>query len=656
MIKKQNMAPKRNMRHHIDAWEMQDMKKRVFSCLLCLVLAVSALSACSSSGTGTVSPASQASAATASDASAGLTVKVTDASGAPVEGAYVSLTDRQTLATAAVVSGADGTAAIGKAAAGMYFLSVTAAGCHNSFQDLDYAGDSRTVACALTASVSFKRYLMAFNATLSADQKPTVYLAQSDDGIAWELFPGFEPFEGSGAAVMLKDNVLCVYSETQVKRYFVDTGVWDFPRAYCFYNPGIVDQFLDDQSKYLNHELNKDPGFFADRDGKLIHIGAQDNAFLTSYLDAFAIKPDEDLSLVGWAEEMDGSGLSWYYGENRYLYKDKFNYTKDDARMYTHPTVIVGPETYYLLQTGKAGIMALQGTDKNAAFEPVTALGDALLYAGANNGSTGLYDKNTGKYTLYIAGPGETPSLARYTLDTLESAVDPGAAAPVDLSFLGGAPLTFSGPRVWDTTVYPVAPVQPELKTIGFSDSWAWNDTFIKNETGVVNTNATTSQRECTLQFSADAYLVYNYRDIIADSLTYACEVKPGGDLLTSGMAYCWKPFGAELGGYMFTTDGAKWTLSLFTPVGSAYMHNFGTIQSIETVASGDYAVAPEGCTLTVRFSEGRHALYINGEKVGEYQDTPEKPGFGCGYIGFLCESGAADATVTFKPVRLLLQ
>ncbi len=71
---------------------------------------------------------------------------------------------------------------------------------------------------------------------------------------------------------------------------------------------------------------------------------------------------------------------------------------------------------------------------------------------------------------------------------------------------------------------------------------------------------------------------------------------------------------------------------------------------------SGTCAAEAERYTLTVRYAAGYHELYINGDRVGEYRDTAENPGFSCGYVGFYCESGAEEATAELNPVRLILE
>jgi hypothetical protein len=100
-----------------------------------------------------------------------------------------------------------------------------------------------------------------------------------------------------------------------------------------------------------------------------------------------------------------------------------------------------------------------------------------MLYTGANSGSTGFFDNTTGKYALYITGPGDAPSLARYELDTLESPVDPANARTIDLGFLGGIPLSFTGARICAPASCPASIAAAlRCRQSGFSSGWYWSD------------------------------------------------------------------------------------------------------------------------------------------------------------------------------------
>jgi hypothetical protein len=96
-----------------------------------------------------------------------------------------------------------------------------------------------------------------------------VYLAQSDDGAAWSLVPGWKPYAGSVPDVIRRGNTLYVYSagENPLVRYHLDTGVQDAPVQVLlpevsggFVDPSLI---LDEQGRlvlfFLQGKMGSDP-------------------------------------------------------------------------------------------------------------------------------------------------------------------------------------------------------------------------------------------------------------------------------------------------------------------------------------------------------------------------------------------------------------
>jgi hypothetical protein len=102
-------------------------------------------------------------------------------------------------------------------------------------------------------------YLMAFHAcegTLCQDfRNHSVYLAESADGAAWSLVPGWTPFVGSVPDVIQRGRTLYFYtSPSMVARYNLDTGTSDLvPVAVQGLPSGGVSDWVD-ASLYVDEE------------------------------------------------------------------------------------------------------------------------------------------------------------------------------------------------------------------------------------------------------------------------------------------------------------------------------------------------------------------------------------------------------------------
>jgi hypothetical protein len=116
------------------------------------------------------------------------------------------------------------------------------------------------------------KYLMAFHAcdTATTDcrdpRNHRVYLAQSDDGAAWQIVPGWQPFAGSVPDVIRRGNTLYIFTPGNVARYRFDTRTLDAPRQVAISglgdNVGFVDPSptLDNQGRIVLFFLVSEPG------------------------------------------------------------------------------------------------------------------------------------------------------------------------------------------------------------------------------------------------------------------------------------------------------------------------------------------------------------------------------------------------------------
>lgn len=351
---------------------------------LLLALCLAFLPACS----GTTSPGAtgtayteQAASATAqqttptptpTEAPSGLHVTVTDAGGKAVPGTSVSLTDMSSLEAAVVMTDASGAADLGKQVSGSRSLCVSAPGFIDSGSDIELTGEYQNVEIQLKPAVTVKRYLMALTAVSAADKISRVYLAQSDDGVAWEAFPGFTPFEEKGGAgVAAREGMVYVYTETAIRRYRIASGEWDMPRPYTVH----IDNYFNGKGAVNYTALTREPSLFADPGGLML-VGAHTRTNPFGYADSGLNNNNMNaISLAGLAAERKGSlGLIFRYEASRYLYKDKFAFSQTKIKDISSPFIIVSPDAYYLLMSKNNGITVQKSNTASSGYQNVAEL------------------------------------------------------------------------------------------------------------------------------------------------------------------------------------------------------------------------------------------------------------------------------------------
>ena len=115
-------------------------------------------------------------------------------------------------------------------------------------------------------SVVTGKYLMSFHACDESKancrdpRSHEVYLAQSDDGVAWKMIPNWKPFKGSVPDVIRRGNTLYIYTaSSDVVKYRIDTGVIETARikvnglATGFADPSLI---IDSEGRLVLFVLN----------------------------------------------------------------------------------------------------------------------------------------------------------------------------------------------------------------------------------------------------------------------------------------------------------------------------------------------------------------------------------------------------------------
>ena len=137
-------------------------------------------------------------------------------------------------------------------------------------------------------------YLMAFHAcsafTLdcSDPRNHQVYLAESNDGLTWNVVPGWQPFPGSVPDVIRRGETVYVYTGPSFVRLHLQTGIADTPATISLRTsdgepaavlPTDVSLILDEQGRlvlfFLYGTLGSDPAMCAPGEATCMkHIGS----------------------------------------------------------------------------------------------------------------------------------------------------------------------------------------------------------------------------------------------------------------------------------------------------------------------------------------------------------------------------------------------
>lgn len=106
------------------------------------------------------------------------------------------------------------------------------------------------------------KYLLTFHACDASiincrdPRNHQVYLAQGDEGLSWNLVPGWRPFKGSVPDVIRRGDILYIMTaRNELVRYHVDTNTQEDPVPVTI--EGVRDGFVD-------------PSLFIDEDGRLV--------------------------------------------------------------------------------------------------------------------------------------------------------------------------------------------------------------------------------------------------------------------------------------------------------------------------------------------------------------------------------------------------
>ena len=245
-------------------------------------------------------------------------------------------------------------------------------------------------------------YILAFDACVKSGTAPPcsgpqyIYIAQSADGVAWQLVPGYTPVLGSVPGVVRRGNVIYIVaggaekgtshgdpSTMETLRYHMDTGVWDSPIYFIVQDP----QYTVDSRNQL-----QDPSVALDAQGRLVVIYDVNN-----YFNGFQECPG-GVCHIRMATEVSGSDGTQFVAQ------------ASDAATYS---VASGGDPSAPFFDGRQWVLSFAYSPPNAPYGSLVFVSPSFagpydLYAGLPNGvigpgqMSGFFNPARGQYWHYF--------------------------------------------------------------------------------------------------------------------------------------------------------------------------------------------------------------------------------------------------------------
>lgn len=233
-------------------------------------------------------------------------------------------------------------------------------------------------------------YLMTFHACDTASvgdchdpRNHIVYLAQSADGINWELVPGWEPYGGSVPDVIRRGETLYIYTPGQLMRYYLNSGTMDGPHQVRV--NGLQAGFVD-------------PSLILDKNGNLVLF------FLYGQqgMDPAGCAEGESscLRAIGSATEVPGSDGEEFIldeGQRAAMTIDPSSHIKT----FSDPDIFFDGGQYVLYVSYGASTSVWVSKELRGEFFLEQALPQGLLTNGTGGVPSGHFDPGSSQYWTY---------------------------------------------------------------------------------------------------------------------------------------------------------------------------------------------------------------------------------------------------------------
>lgn len=526
-----------------------------------------------------------------------------------------------------------------------YFIEVIANGYIGVKKDFDKGESDYEMIITMEKRDELKPYIMTFVAKQSEDSNGTVYLLHSDDGVNFEIFPNFVPFEGESASVTYNDGYINLYSNSRLFNYNISFNKWASGKQLLF----SAEPFKESTGSFFYGYFTKDISFTKDKDNNLLMIGKNGNGEFYSDIDFIR----GEFSVIGWSKEVEDSvGLQYHNYYDRYMIAIK------GESDYNTPFMITTDHNYQLFVTRVDGLQLYENKVYNDYFDVSDDYIDGYIYNGECNGINGFLDD--GKYNFYFnKNVNGLPSIYHCNMDSL-SIIDDSMLEEINIIGLDINSYQYiSSPVVSKIPLNSLINNKSDdystdvsnMKFNNFSKtdtpgSFTGGASLIKSDFDI---ESKIKSNTCFIAYSNQAKLAYDYYLSIMVTLD---------NLKASGIVYNWNDEGMNIGGYAFICDGSKWRLEKILPPASYYggaMNGFKANHIL--LAEGDYVIEErfmdkKYAILTVNYDMGIHRLYIDGEFITEYDEksniaaqgdqylySSEESAFASGDYGYYAES-----------------
>ncbi len=580
-----------------------------------------------------------------------LSIQVTLADGTEAADAGILIVssglDRQIHLT----TSSDGTAVTDETAEGIWFVRVTKAGYCTQDIIVPVAKEGEMIDITLEEETILPRYLLSYTMQTSEGGPTLIGLAQSENGKDFTAFPGWVPMEGTGGGVTVLDGYLCVYTDTGVIRYNLNSKTWETRQPFQVYS----EAGLQNEEQDFFGALMRDVRFFQDPDAGLVAIGG-DLSVRFDYSNFFEESLAQNLiSLVGYQTPLpDAGGLLLYRPDNTKISgRIVDDLTDRDASFVLLPAPDGGR---YLLTTTADGLHILHGDALGQEYKPTETPPDGIMYKGSIAGVTGFYDETSSSYTLYGVRNSTDKQMYIASIPSFEEPVDlEKTLIPVDMQFVDPAAITFSNPVIWDSSetaaerFSDTANPQRDDLTLSSEDDDYEIYPLMEGDTTSTFYSAMKEFGINTVEITSGMAFVTACESYTPSNFVLSAAAPAGTNLTAAGLVYAWNPSGSMPGGFYFTVSKGKWTLSTIVPETLSTMRSGSTILSEETLLSGEFAGDAANAVLTVAVTDGHQILLIDGEIVAEY-DVPESLNLlRAGYVGLIAVSGEDEGGAKFQ-------
>jgi len=210
-----------------------------------------------------------------------------------------------------------------------------------------------------------------------------VYLAQSSDGLNWNLIPGWEPFSGSVPDVIRRGDTLYIYTPGQLVRYHLDSDTIESPTQVQI--PGLQGGYVD-------------PSLFIDKEGNLVMF------FLYGQLgmDPAGCSSDEDSCVreIGSATEVagsDGAEFELDDGQRASLTLDP----SSQFRSFSDPDIFFDGNQYVLYISHGPSTSVWVSQELRGEYVQEPSLPQGMLTTSIGGVPAGHLDQASGKYWTY---------------------------------------------------------------------------------------------------------------------------------------------------------------------------------------------------------------------------------------------------------------